>query len=83
VYQYRFSHAYGVPLGTAWNMTGNLGPAGGLVSMPPSRSTKLWCPGPSTYRVGSQPDIIVARWEPKRQPLDLYQSMQDRLTASR
>ena len=61
-------------MGTAWNIRGNVGPAGGLVLMSPSSSTKLWWPGPLTLRVGSQPVIIVARSEPNRQPLDLYQS---------
>ena len=42
--------------------------------MSPRSSTNVWWPGPSTYRVGSQPAIIVARFEPKMQPLDLYQS---------
>src|ERR1051325_9847971 len=42
--------------------------------MSPFSRTNEWWPGPFAYRVGSQPAIIVARLEPKRQPLDLYQS---------
>ena len=42
--------------------------------MSPLSSTKLWCPGPVAVTVGSQPAIVVARSEPNRQPLDLYQS---------
>lgn len=41
-------HEYAVPFATAWNIKGNVGPAGGLVAISPLSRTKLWCPGPST-----------------------------------
>jgi hypothetical protein len=41
VCQCRFTHWYGIPFGTAWNISGNRGPAGGLVPMsPPARSRR-------------------------------------------
>ncbi|CAM5736341.1 hypothetical protein STENM223S_06429 [Streptomyces tendae] len=33
-----------------------------------------WWPGPLTFTVGVQPDIMDGACEPKRQPLLLYQS---------
>ena len=68
------SHATGVLGATGRGTAEHFGPAGGLVAMSPSSSTNVWWPGPLTYSVGSHPVIMVARFEPNRQPLDLYQS---------
>ncbi len=53
---------------------GNVAPEGGLISMSPFSKTKLWCPTPLAYKVGSQPLIIKERFAPNRHPFDFYQS---------